>query len=165
MKTSAERSRIARGAKKKGSRAERNIAKELSEHFKVELHRTPASGGLRWHQMQGLTRGDLVTDSPGFPFCIEVKNRESWDLRQLLEGNGSILDWWEQATDDATAVNKVPLLLFTKNYHPFYVLFNEMQMKPFKKELDQNGLINHLIIFHKGAKLIVMDLKSFKERY
>jgi hypothetical protein len=60
--------------------------------------------------------GDLVCDDPAFPFCVEVKNNESWEMGQLLTSKSPpILKWWEQATVQATKSEKYPILVILKN--------------------------------------------------
>ena len=58
-----EKSKRARGARSKGSRAQRDIAKLLGLWFFSDshaFHSTPASGGLRWKSDVAKTRGDIV---------------------------------------------------------------------------------------------------------
>jgi hypothetical protein len=112
----------------KGSGYERKIAKDLGEWWGEEFHRTPASGGLHW-QKDNRVAGDIVTPPDSvFPFTIECKKREGFDLEQLLKGTGDIEDWWEQAVGDSERVESKPLLIFSKNRAPDYTM---MRMEDF----------------------------------
>jgi len=123
-----ERSKSARRAKHKGSRAQREVAKLLSIFFykdEEHFHSTPASGGLRWSKAVAQTRGDIVCTDDKFPYSIEIKNQEKggWDLLSLLLNEGPIYHkWWKQCAEDAEAVNKYPWLIFTRNQIPFMTI-------------------------------------------
>jgi hypothetical protein len=119
-------SKRARGAKSKGSRAQREVAKLLGLWFfsdSAAFHSTPASGGLRWSKDVAKTRGDIVCSADdNFPYSIEIKNQEkgSWDLLSMLLNEGPIVKkWWAQCEEDAMAVDKNPWLIFTRNQVPF----------------------------------------------
>ena len=134
-----EKSKRARGAKQKGSRAQREVAKLLGLWFFGDInsfHSTPISGGLRWKSDIAKTRGDIVcsTDS-NFPYSIEVKNQEhgKWDLLSILLDEGPIMKkWWKQCEEDAEVVGKLPLLIFTRNQVPFMVIIKDFDGKYIK---------------------------------
>jgi len=138
VKKERTRSQIARGARNKGSSAERTVAKLLGLCFFGDeefFHRSPASGGLRWKKNVGGTRGDIVApEEIGWPFSIEIKNTEKggWDLFQVLFNHGPILkEWWDQAHTDADEVNAGskkyvhPWLIFKRNQVPFLMVMGE----------------------------------------
>jgi hypothetical protein len=108
---------VGKYSKDKGSAFERKVAKILSEAFGVELVRTPMSGG--WGRLE--TKGDLVTRDD-FPYHVECKKREGWNIDCLLSGKGTkeLENWWNQTTEQCPA-DKVPLLVFSKNFSPIYV--------------------------------------------
>ena len=119
-------SKRARGARSKGSRAQREVAKLLGLWFfsdSAALHSTPASGALRWKSDVAKTRGDIVCSADdNFPYSIEIKNQEKgeWDLLSLLLNEGPILQkWFHQCQEDAIAVGKRPWLIMTRNQIPF----------------------------------------------
>lgn len=98
--------------KAKGSKFEREVARIFRKHTGLELHRTPLSGG--WGKMK--TKGDLVAaDGVDFPYFVECKKVEGWDLWNcLFSGTGPIYQWWEKAKEQAKAEGKIPLLVFAQ---------------------------------------------------
>ena len=138
MKKERTPSQIARGARNKGSSAQRTVAKLLGLCFFSDegiFHSTPISGGLRWSKNVAGTRGDIVAPPDiDWPFSIEVKNSEqgNWDLYQILFNHGPIInDWWRQAEKDADEVNANsdkyvhPWLIFKRNNIPFLMIMGE----------------------------------------
>ena len=112
-------------SKQKGSEYERKIAKLLGTWFKEEFHRVPQSGGLHWGDDTRVA-GDITThiDSK-FPFTVECKKREGWDLEQLLKGTGDLESWWAQAVNDSNRVGLLPMLVFSKNFSPNYLMIQK----------------------------------------
>lgn len=96
-----------KGARDKGSRAERKWRNELRRIYPPELRnkvqRVPMSGA-------GYIKGDIA-DLNDTDTCYEVKNQE-----QL-----HIPDWWRQAVSQAGS-SRTPVLVVTQNYAPFYVI-------------------------------------------
>jgi hypothetical protein len=159
-----EKSKRARGAKQKGSRAQRDVAKLLGLWFFGDIngfHSSPISGGLRWASDVAKTRGDIICSADqNFPYSIEIKNQEKgqWDLLSLLFNEGPILNkWWDQCLSDAIVVNKLPWLIFTRNQIPFismikhfdgkylggspndpYFKFDDLYISPLAVLLDSN---------------------------
>jgi hypothetical protein len=68
--------------------------------------------------------GDILWRSDmDFPFCIEAKKHEGWDLDGFLSNAGSpIHDWWEQAVTQAEKTQLHPLLLFSRNRRKTYCM-------------------------------------------
>lgn len=120
-----------KNSRQKGAAFERQIAKSLSEWWGIKFHRTPLSGGLSWGADNRVI-GDIVAPMEGgddFPFTVECKKHEGWDLDTLLKDTGPIKDWWKQAITDNKRLNdesKHPLLLFSRNYSPvFYMMYQK----------------------------------------
>lgn len=106
----------------KGQSFERVVAKILSTWWGEEFHRTPSSGGLHWKRDNRVT-GDVVTpENSNFPFSIECKKVEGWNFEQLLKDTGEISNWWNQCFRDSNEVDKIPLLIFSKNRSPIYYM-------------------------------------------
>lgn len=119
-----------RKSKDKGSRFERELAKQFQEWSGLELRRTPLSGG--WAKQNPNASGDITCIDPDalFPFHIEAKNNESWNWEAILRGTCQVFeDWWDQTISTCPAT-KVPLLVFSKNYHSTWVVFWR-EMLPF----------------------------------
>lgn len=107
--------------KKKGDSFERAIAKKLGEWWGDKFQRTPASGGLHWKK-DNRVYGDIVTpEGSDFPFVVECKNRESWNMDALFKGSKEVEKWWVQVTKDAKDTGLKPMLIFTRNNQPDYV--------------------------------------------
>lgn len=111
--------------REKGAKFERTTAKDVSEWWDGDFHRTPGSGGLHWKKDNRVT-GDITPgekESKTFPFSIECKKVEDWNFEQIIKGVGIVPDWWSQCVRDAESVGKIPLLIFTKNRSPvFYMM-------------------------------------------
>jgi len=145
-KVDPNRSKSAKRAKRKGSKAQREVARILSLWFfnnTDSFHSTPASGGLRWNKNVAGTRGDIVPSEEirdSWNFSVEVKNQEAsqFDLLSLLTGTGPIIkEWWKQAYQDAKIVGKDPLLIFTRNNQPYFIMFDKEILN------EEDGLIIH----------------------
>ena len=131
-------------SKEKGSEFERRIARILSKWWGEEFHRTPGSGGLHWKK-DNRVAGDIVAPmGSNFPFSIENKKWEDWEIIQLLKGTGDIENWWKQCEGDAIRVSKEPLLIFTKNYAPIYMM---MLLSTFRL-MCPNILFNIFIVYN-----------------
>jgi len=72
-------------------------------------------------------QGDIL-HKPGikFPFCVECKKHEGWELDGML-GNDKWppWSWWTQAKAQALTANMIPLMFFTRNRRKVYVLMEE----------------------------------------
>jgi hypothetical protein len=79
---------------------------------------TPLSGGFSTPAMRGDMKvaGDLCTNAKKWPFTVEVKRREGWNLKRLFAGKPSpVWAWWRQCVRAAREEGRVPLLMFRKN--------------------------------------------------
>lgn len=115
---------VGKGSKAKGSNFERKIAKALSEYWGAEFHRTPGSGSLHW-QSENNVAGDIVAGpSAGLPFVIECKNQEAgnWTIESAFLGKHNIKEWWSQVVTDSRRVERIPLLIFTRNRAEEFVM-------------------------------------------
>ena len=130
-------------SRKKGQRGERKLAKKLEAWWGAPFDRTPRSGGLRWGIRHDV-RGDVVCEDPRFPFIVEEKNRESWDLVQFLGGKGNIFKWWQQVWRDAQAVGRIPLLFIDKNYVGGYVIFKPRMLQPMMRHRPKRYLTTYM---------------------
>lgn len=104
----SERSRKSRN---KGCGFESDVARKLSAWWgsgPLSFRRTPLSGG--WDRSRAA--GDLLVPDD-FPWSIECKATKTWDLSQLLSGEGALVNFWRQAVTDAAAGSppRSPVLL------------------------------------------------------
>lgn len=115
-------------SKDKGDRAERAVAKLFTAWWGSDFTRTPGSGGFATKQFRDdwNAAGDLVTPDETFPFTVEVKHNEGWEMRHLLTGTDKSLIWqfWQQCLDE-TKEGDMPLLVFTKNHQPWFYMMLE----------------------------------------
>lgn len=109
----------------KGATFERDVAKLLTTWCGMNMRRSPMSGG--WNKHGDITPVD-PHDMDSFKFNVECKNQMIWDFSDLIKdihNNDGIESWWIQAANDAEKSKRVPLLIFTKNRHPNYIMLTE----------------------------------------
>ncbi len=110
-------------SRNKGARCEREVCRLFAAALGGTWSRVPLSGG--WGNRSDFhTCGDVITTLPDFPFTIECKNAEGWHLEQLLTSPDKcpITAWWRQACRQASEAGKKPLLVFTRNFQPLFVV-------------------------------------------
>ena len=115
-----------RQARVKGSGQELKLAKLLSAWTGQTFVRVPMSGAN--HQQKGEINmiGDITAPTgSNNSFNYESKKHEAVNVKQVMFNNGEIPSFWEQVvTDSGRVVDGMlsPMLIFTKNYEPNYVL-------------------------------------------
>ena len=85
-----------------------------------ETHRQPIDGTWK-------VKGDLwVHPKLLFPFAVECKKQEAWDLDGYTNPKWPVWDWWQQAVSQAAAntAPSWPLLIFSRNRRPNYVILD-----------------------------------------
>jgi hypothetical protein len=116
-----EEDRDMKTRRQKGKRGEAEVAKLLSEWLGIKLRRAPMSGAMFGYP------SDIITDSEAnlakFPFLVEVKYQEGWDITSFIAGNDTILrNWLTQLETEQTRLNKpIRMLFFRKNRFPWFV--------------------------------------------
>lgn len=163
--------------KKKGSKNERDLAKWWKEWSGIEFTRVPASGGLRWKKTDNIS-GDIICADPRhsrrFPFTVEAKFYKDINFEHLILGNKSIkiLEFWQQATEDAERSSKIPILFMRYNGMPKAVWFVIMGLETFNIMLKQKGgkMNNIYFIIEAGERrlacinskdMLDLDYKEF----
>lgn len=148
--------------KKKGSKNERELSKWWQSWTGLEFTRVPASGGLRWKKTDNIS-GDIVCADPKgirkFPFTVEAKSYQGINFEHLLLDNKNIkvLQFWEQAKEDAERAQKEPLLFMRYNGMPKSTWFVVMNLKTFNTILKINkGNIDKYIILEIGYYRLVL---------
>lgn len=119
-----------RKSRVKGASAEREVAVLLEAWWGqlepgCKFKRTPVSGG--WSspdvRMAFQTAGDLVTTAKRFPWSVEVKRREGFDIENVRHGRRSpVWGWWEQTRKAAKEMGKEPMLWFRKNNSRWFLM-------------------------------------------
>ena len=123
-RTSDKRSRAGKKAKTKGASFERRIAKSLGEWWGVKFYRTPQSGGSHLKEGYELA-GDIATPADEFRLHIECKNQESWTIHGLMtSAKSAVWKWWDQTLNDCP-VDRVPVLIFTRNHLPAFIMMQD----------------------------------------
>lgn len=124
-------------ARTKGNSFENEVAKLLTKWSGSKFRRVPLSGG--W-QSSKVATGDLFlvaeyeTARTGdglrvrFPFSVECKKQEGWDFAQLFRDSEKcpLRLWWEQASNDAKIIKKLPALIFARNYSPIFIMVSTL---------------------------------------
>ena len=105
-------------SKQKGSRAELELAKILTERFGTAFARVGVASGARVKNTKlpdnavGVMTGDLIVPS-GFKFSIESKSVNIGI--DFLDQSAQFDKWLFQAKDDAESIGKIPLLCWKRN--------------------------------------------------
>lgn len=142
-------------ANSKGKRGEYQVRDLLTawwQRFEPDASfvRTPLSGG--WHASGEFdVAGDLLTTSSRFPFSVEVKWREAWALKNVLEGRPSpVWGWWQQCVRDAEKTDRVPMLFFKRSRGPWMILLPQTFEVPIEPDVVWSGTC--MWTFHKFEK-------------
>lgn len=115
--------------RQKGNRNEREVAALMAAWWgqlepKCEFVRTPLSGGWSTANVRSHHKacGDLMTTADKFPFVVEVKAREGWSEKNVLEGRKTpVWGWWLQAQKAAAEQGGPALMMFRHNRKPWWV--------------------------------------------
>ncbi|AYP68623.1 hypothetical protein EalM132_00111 [Exiguobacterium phage vB_EalM-132] len=142
--------------KNKGNEYERKIAKSLSGWWGEQFQRTPASGGLQWKNDNRVS-GDIVTSVKSkFPFTVECKKREGWSIEQLVKETGDIEKWWAQVIKDCERSSLRPLLIFSRNFAPDYVMIHEADFNLLASTTEVK--FTHFILRSKKYNRVILML-------
>lgn len=135
-------------SRNKGAAYERRIAKILTAWWGTKFFRTPLSGGHQDMSNEMNIAGDLVTKDVLFPFHLELKKQEGWNLEHLLTSDkmGKIGDWFRQAKKDCKP-GKIPFLIFSKNYSPDFFLLQRNDMTSIQSVYTQNAKIFKMLLY------------------
>ena len=136
------------GGRIKGHSYENKIAKILSEWSKVQWKRVPMSGG--WGS-KDIASGDIFCTLEFdkkvpiiTPISIECKATESWELVHFFKDTDSspIGSWWQQSSDDAKKSKKIPIVIFSKNYFPNFIMLPSNILPKLTKLLKKKTLFD-----------------------
>lgn len=136
-----------KGARDKGSRAERKVRDLLRSIYPKELrpsvYRVPLSGG-------GAIKGD-VADNNDPDTCYEVKSQEQLKLP----------DWWRQAKSQAGST-RTPVLVVTQAYRPFYFIMREGDWAATVESTDYHDFVERASV--KGGSTFFDDMQGLGTR-
>jgi len=165
-------------SKAKGNRFEREIAQELTEWTGMKMVRTPMSGAWSGCDV------DIWPDSQAmyFPFAVECKKSEGWDLSGVLTGGALFQDWWTQAVTQAMRLSEKdgrkfhPMLFFARNRYPVMVCFDYYLFGPeegmvsqilCRKYVGESGLKPFSIVPHIVSSLsppcVIFPWEAFRD--
>ncbi len=163
--SSDSRRKAGKKAKRKGSTYERTLCKSFSDLWGAKFFRTPMSGGSQLKHDYNLA-GDISTPDDTFPYHVEAKNQEA------LKGFHTIFTsrkcpvwkWWTQCANECPS-DKVPVLVFTKNYMPSFVMLCDEYAQILERLADE-GVGGHeepnsFKEFLRVRAHVVMTLKRF----
>ncbi len=159
--------------KDKGSGFELKIAKRFTEWSGVKFQRVPLSGG--WNKV--VVSGDIFCEpeyepSPTtkqivFPLSIECKNDESWELVQLFKDTDKspIRLFWDQAINDALETNKIPALIFSRNWVPDFIMLKVDTLNQIAKKSGSSWkkLLHMTYPMSEDCQVAIMTLDLFFE--
>lgn len=150
-------------AKTKGANFERTLVKNFQDWWcktypDAQFARTPRSGGSELADGWSLA-GDIACNDPKFPFHIEAKNQEAWDLEQVVQQKGIVLDqWWKQCTKESKK-SYIPLLVFTRNYKPtFFMTLNTSTLESIFTSLEKSPISMIILTAQKKRPCLVIGL-------
>ena len=127
------------GGREKGHAFENEVAKILMVWSGVEWKRIPQSGG--WGS-KDIASGDLfcVTefnkkDPLIIPISLELKKVEAWEFVHFFKGLDSspLGTWWTQSVNDASKSKKVPVLIFSRNRYPIFIMIGNSTLTRLEK--------------------------------
>lgn len=169
-------------SREKGSVAELEVARLISAWWNqleptAIFKRTPLSGGWGNADVRSAfrTAGDIMTDSLVFPFAIEVKRREGFSWKPLLDGKKSpVWGWWRQAQKQGEEMNLVPTLWFRKNRERWHVLLPigvvsgyVLETAPVAQLWSNLDYVDHgkyIPVMMNGEEFLKLDPKRMLER-
>ena len=155
------RVKAGRSAKRKGNSNERKLAKQFKEWWgHGEWAKTPSSGGWATKEVREdfRTCGDIITTAEDFPFCVEAKHQENWELLQLLSNaNSPIYKFWAQTVEE-TPEPFIPLLIIRRNRREPVVIARSCDILFTVKD---NGRQHMKLQREEGDELTILLLKDF----
>lgn len=154
------RSNAGKKAKRKGSQQERRLAKALSGWWGSTFRRTPMSGGSVLKEDYDLA-GDVSTADKSFRFHVESKKQECFGKFHNLffKKTHPFWKWWEQCSHDCPE-DRIPLLIFTRNYCPDFVAFERKFLDCIEDDPSSERFIGSLsngIHFVENLVIISME--------
>lgn len=151
------------GCKAKGSAFELDVAKALAKALNISqkkyLQRSPESGARPVWKGDVVPVGALVDI---WPFHVECKKREGWDLYQVMcdeTGKSEPLQWFIEACEQAYDTEKVPLIVFARNFRPWLIAYPFELYRPTSVRAIMNVKVSYT---QKRSKVLtIVPFKAF----
>lgn len=154
----------------KGATFERGTTKQITKWAEIPFKRNTGMDT----QYLGLVRGDIIPyysnpkDIKEHPMTliIECKNRENWELEDLLlnPNTSGISKWYEQAEKEAMDTLAYPFLIIKKRHHlPLCIFPLNLHYDYFQNSNTPNGSL--LWIPTDSNKKIIMTISNFFSTY
>ena len=147
-----------KNSRARGQRGEYQARDEFKAWWGGVFTKTPGSGAFATitNRRDLNVSGDVSSDDPSFPWCIEVKYVENWDFIKTLKGQGVVFaEWWQQTINQCDD-GKQPILLFRKNRQPWFYMLYPMENQELKPNMfaaiDQFGKMVYIGLFEDLAK-------------
>jgi len=165
---------VGKRARTKGNSFELTAAKMLTEWSGYEHKRVPLSGGWQKNIVSGdifcCAEHDVSSSNTNIcvPFSWECKNQERWDLATLFKPDADkniIGQFWDQTVNDSKMNQKIPALIFTRNYQPiFFMILLSTANKLAKLIGTSYKNISHMIhTMPNNDKIIMLTFADFLE--
>ena len=122
------------------------------------------SGGSQLKHDYNLA-GDISTPDEAFPYHVEAKNQQALKgfYTIFTSSKCPVWKWWNQCTTECPR-DKVPLLVFTKNYMPPFVcvpyLYGSL-LEGVSTDLGKDDIHNMSSEFIRVRGCVLMTLKRF----
>lgn len=163
--------RKGKGSKEKGHGFERRAAKIFTKWSSRQFKRVPQSGGWAKEVVSGdifcVDEYDPKSASRKIwvPFSLECKCAESWDFVHFFKDSdkSSLHQWWQQASSDAIQSEKLPALIFTRNYLPIFLMLHTSTLNRLAKLVGSSWrMFAHLNWeLSKSDKVTILLLDDF----
>jgi len=147
----------------KGNRFENTVCRKLSKWYGYPSQRLADLPFRRRSTsimpVEGHWRGEgdvLYRPDVAFPFAVECKKHEGWELDgSLYVPTWPIWEWWDQAQEQAGNARLCPLLVFSRNHRPIYVLLKEREATWLKLRPKHGPVV---VLWRRSGELLVLAL-------
>ena len=155
--------------KQKGNNFETKIARILSKWSYGDenvLVRNANSGSMAKFRQHNVPGGDVIQvkpEYPEFPFSVECKHHKGFDIEKLLfeSSKSKEVKAWAQCLNDAVKVNKIPLMVFRKNYGDIFVCIQKVLIGTMPQ--DDYIAFKSKARYCKNRTIAVLPLNDFIE--
>lgn len=164
---------MAINSKNKGNKGEREVASFMKEWTGYEFTRVPQSGGLRWKSRENIA-GDIICSDPKHErhckISIEVKFPKEVAFEHLLlptvgKNTDKVNHYWAQATRDAKAVNKLPLLFIHRNGMKKGTFFVVMPTSFFEMTGLEKTVYGVMRYLNESQDITIINSEDLKKLY